>query len=46
MTKNSSNELDMEWMKLVQEFMDLDVSKDEFRQFLELKKAERFQNNE
>ncbi|WP_084783202.1 anti-repressor SinI family protein [Bacillus dakarensis] len=45
MPKNS-NELDMEWMKLVQEFMDSDVTKDEFRQFLELKKAEKLKRKD
>ena len=34
-------ELDKEWLKLVEELMESNISKDEFRVFLELKRIEK-----
>ena len=34
-------ELDKEWLKLVEELMESNISKDEFRAFLELKRMEK-----
>ena len=34
-------ELDKEWLKLVEELMESNMSKDEFRVFLELKRIEK-----
>lgn len=35
------DELDNEWLQLVHELMESNMSKNEFRQFLELKKIEK-----
>ena len=34
-------ELDKEWLKLVEELMESNISKDEFRTFLEFKRMEK-----
>ena len=34
-------ELDKEWLKLVEELMESNISKEEFRAFLELKRMEK-----
>ena len=34
-------ELDKKWLKLVEELMESNISKDEFRAFLELKRMEK-----
>ena len=41
MEDNRIEELDKEWLKLVEELMGSNMSKDEFRAFLELKRMEK-----
>ena len=40
MVNTSLDELDKEWLNLAKELMESDISKNEFRVFLELKRSE------